>query len=174
MAVRSRFNPTSRAGRSQQTPRHTSTARGRRPGSGRGVGYERASETPDGSRARCLRPTAVGPSAALMVEKRLVNDVLLSRVPTPRCYARLFCCQAVRHFPPKPMHLGKRDSPADELRDSTGQLVKTPANGKQKPGRYNLTWSREDSKGLICACEVCPCGLSAENGRFGSKAVLTE
>ena len=50
----------------------------------------------------------------------------------------------------------------------------TLANGEQKPGYYNLTWNRQDTKGRSCACGVYFCTLSAENQRFSRKVILTE
>ena len=58
--------------------------------------------------------------------------------------------------------------------DVKGKLVEALVNGDQKPGYYNLTWNRQDSKGRSCACGVYFCTLSAENKRFGRKVVLTE
>ena len=54
------------------------------------------------------------------------------------------------------------------------KLVKTLANGEQKPGYYNLTWNRQDAKGRSCACGVYFCTLTAENQRFCRKVILTE
>jgi hypothetical protein len=61
-----------------------------------------------------------------------------------------------------------------KLYDVAGKLVKTLANGEQKPGYYNLTWNRQDAKGRNCACGVYFCTLTAENQRFSRKVVLTE
>ena len=60
------------------------------------------------------------------------------------------------------------------LRDAAGQLVKTLANGEQKPGYYNLTWKRQDAEARSCACGVYFCTLTAENQRFSRKVILTE
>jgi len=54
------------------------------------------------------------------------------------------------------------------------KLVKTLANGEQKPGYYHLTWNRQDAKGRSCACGVHFCTLTAENQRFCRKVVLAE
>ena len=54
------------------------------------------------------------------------------------------------------------------------QFVKTLANGEQKPGYYNLTWNRQDTKGRSVACGVYFCTMAAENRRFSRKVVLTE
>jgi len=54
------------------------------------------------------------------------------------------------------------------------KLVKTPADGEQKPGYYNLTWNRQDAKGRSCACGVYFCTLTAESQRFCRKVVLAE
>ncbi len=61
-----------------------------------------------------------------------------------------------------------------KLYDVTGKLVSTIVNSEQKPGYYNLTWNRQDSKGRGVACGVYFCTLSAENQRFSRKVVLTE
>jgi photosystem II stability/assembly factor-like uncharacterized protein len=61
-----------------------------------------------------------------------------------------------------------------KLYDIAGKLVTTFANGDQKPGYYNLTWNREDTKGRTCACGVYFCTLTAEGQRFSRKVVLTE
>jgi len=61
-----------------------------------------------------------------------------------------------------------------KLYDVAGKLVKTLANGEQKPGYYNLVWNRQDAKGRSCACGVYFCTLAAENQRFSRKVVLTE
>jgi hypothetical protein len=61
-----------------------------------------------------------------------------------------------------------------KLYDVAGKLVTTLTNGEQKPGYYNLTWNRQDTKGRSCACGVYFCSLSAENQRFSRKVVLTE
>jgi len=61
-----------------------------------------------------------------------------------------------------------------KLYDIAGKLVATLASGEQKPGYYNLTWNRQDTKGRSCACGVYFCTLSAENKRFSRKVVLTE
>jgi len=52
--------------------------------------------------------------------------------------------------------------------------MKAPANGEQKPGYYNLTWNRQDTKGRSCACGIYFCTLAAENQRFSRKVILTE
>jgi hypothetical protein len=52
--------------------------------------------------------------------------------------------------------------------------VTTLANGEQKPGYYNLTWSRQDAKGRSVACGVYFCTLSADDQRFSRKVVLTK
>ena len=39
-----------------------------------------------------------------------------------------------------------------KLYDVAGKLVTTLANGEQKPGYYNVTWNRQDTKGRTCAC----------------------
>jgi hypothetical protein len=44
----------------------------------------------------------------------------------------------------------------------------------QKPGYYNLTWNRQDTKGRSVACGVYSCTLAAENQRFSRKVILTE
>ena len=54
------------------------------------------------------------------------------------------------------------------------KLVKTLADGEQKPGYYSLTWNRQDTKGRSCACGVYFCTLVAENQRFSRKVILTE
>jgi len=61
-----------------------------------------------------------------------------------------------------------------KLYDVAGKLVTTLANGEQKPGYYNVTWNRQDTKGRSCACGVYFCTLSAENKRFSRKVILTE
>jgi hypothetical protein len=61
-----------------------------------------------------------------------------------------------------------------KLYDIAGKLVKTFANGDQKPGYYNLTWDRQDAKGRTCACGVYFCTLAAEGQRFSRKVVLAE
>jgi hypothetical protein len=61
-----------------------------------------------------------------------------------------------------------------KLYDVAGKLVSTLANGEQKPGYYNLTWNRQDTKGRSVACGVYFCTLVAENQRFSRKVVLTE
>ena len=50
----------------------------------------------------------------------------------------------------------------------------TLVNGEQKPGYYNLTWDRQNTKGRNCACGVYLCTLSAENQHFSRKVILTE
>ena len=60
------------------------------------------------------------------------------------------------------------------LRDAAGHVVKTLANGEQKPGYYNLMRNRQDTKGRICACGIYLCTLAAENQRFSRKVILTE
>jgi len=45
---------------------------------------------------------------------------------------------------------------------------------EQKPGYYNLTWNRQDTKGRTCACGIYFCTLAAENQRFSRKLILTE
>ena len=61
-----------------------------------------------------------------------------------------------------------------KLYDIAGKQVTTLANGDRKPGYYNLTWNRQDTKGRSCACGVYFCTLSAENQRFCRKVILTE
>jgi photosystem II stability/assembly factor-like uncharacterized protein/sugar lactone lactonase YvrE len=61
-----------------------------------------------------------------------------------------------------------------KLYDVAGKLVTTLAHGEQKPGYYNLTWNRQDTKGRSCACGVYFCTLSAEGKRFSRKVILTE
>jgi DNA-binding beta-propeller fold protein YncE len=61
-----------------------------------------------------------------------------------------------------------------KLYDIAGKLVTTLASGYQKPGYYNLTWNRRDTKGRTCACGVYFCTLAAEGLRFSRKVVLTE
>jgi DNA-binding beta-propeller fold protein YncE len=61
-----------------------------------------------------------------------------------------------------------------KLYDVAGKLVATLANGEQKPGYYNLTWNRQDTKGRSCACGVYFCTLSADDKRFSRKVILTE
>jgi hypothetical protein len=61
-----------------------------------------------------------------------------------------------------------------KLYDVAGKLVSTLANGEQKPGYYNLTWNRQDTKGRSCACGIYFCTLAAENQRFSRKVILTE
>jgi hypothetical protein len=60
------------------------------------------------------------------------------------------------------------------LYDVAGKLVNTLASGEKKPGYYNLTWNRQDTRGRSCACGVYFCTLSAENQRFSRKVILTE
>ena len=52
--------------------------------------------------------------------------------------------------------------------------VATLDDCNQKPGYYNLTWTRQDTKGRSCACGVYFCTLAAENQRFSRKVILTE
>jgi hypothetical protein len=54
-----------------------------------------------------------------------------------------------------------------------GKLVDTLVSGEQKPGHYNLTWNRPDTKGSSCACGVYFCTLAAENQHFSRKVTLT-
>ncbi len=61
-----------------------------------------------------------------------------------------------------------------KLYDVAGKLVTTIVNGEQKPGYYNLTWNRQDTKGRSVACGVYFCTLTAENQRFCRKVVLAE
>ena len=61
-----------------------------------------------------------------------------------------------------------------KLYDVAGALVTTLVNGEQKPGYYNLTWDRQNTKGRNCACGVYLCTLSAENQHFSRKVILTE
>jgi hypothetical protein len=61
-----------------------------------------------------------------------------------------------------------------KLYDVAGKLVTTMASGEQKPGYYNLTWNRQDTKGRTCACGIYFCTLSAEGKRFSRKVILTE
>jgi hypothetical protein len=61
-----------------------------------------------------------------------------------------------------------------KLYDVAGKLVTTLSNGEQKPGYYNVTWNRQDTKGRSCACGVYFCTLAAENKRFSRKVILTE
>ncbi len=61
-----------------------------------------------------------------------------------------------------------------KLYDVAGKLVTALVNGEQKPGYYNLTWSRQDTKGRSCACGIYFCTLAAENQRFSRKVILTE
>jgi hypothetical protein len=57
----------------------------------------------------------------------------------------------------------------------TGQAdVTRLASCEHKPGYYNLTWNRQDTKGRTCPCGVYFCTLAAENQRFIRKVVLTE
>jgi hypothetical protein len=61
-----------------------------------------------------------------------------------------------------------------KLYDVAGKLVTTLANGEHKPGYYNLTWNRQDTKGRSCASGIYFCTLAAENQRFSRKVILTE
>jgi hypothetical protein len=61
-----------------------------------------------------------------------------------------------------------------EVVDIAGKLVATLTDGDQRPGYYNLTWNRQDSKGRTVPAGVYFCTLDNGEKRISRKLVLTE
>ncbi|MDO9391719.1 MAG: FlgD immunoglobulin-like domain containing protein [bacterium] len=58
--------------------------------------------------------------------------------------------------------------------DITGRLVKTLANEKQSPGKYQLTWDGTDNQGKRAAAGVYFYSLQTAEGRLSKKLILVK
>ena len=58
--------------------------------------------------------------------------------------------------------------------DLTGRTVRTLANGYQKPGRYSVTWNRQDGHGRTLAQGIYFVRLQSPGFEKTQKAVIAE